>query len=230
MRRASTAARSPPSSVDDEKHFEGGVSDAGPPPTEPLRPAQPSNRWTERPRPSKAPAGSSSWTGDRRESETVEAGVVAAGKPDDGGAAGAGDVKSDVEALSAVTSTVAPEPKPSAAARKRGEIVSEVVEGSPSLEASSEVSNNSEALVERGGGVSIGSAVEAAEEASARGVRFVEPICRADPSRFVLFPIKHPELWDMYKKAKASFWTVEEVDLSQVLLCCNHNYISAFCF
>ncbi|CAN0399494.1 unnamed protein product, partial [Hapterophycus canaliculatus] len=44
---------------------------------------------------------------------------------------------------------------------------------------------------------------------------FVEPICRADPSRFVLFPIKHPELWDMYKKAKASFWTVEEVDLSQ---------------
>lgn len=61
----------------------------------------------------------------------------------------------------------------------------------------------------------IGSAVEVAE-ASARGVPFVEPICRADPSRFVLFPIKHPQLWDMYKKAKASFWTVEEVDLSQV--------------
>lgn len=48
------------------------------------------------------------------------------------------------------------------------------------------------------------------------GVSFVEPICRADPSRFVLFPIKHAELWEMYKKAKASFWTVEEVDLSQV--------------
>lgn len=45
---------------------------------------------------------------------------------------------------------------------------------------------------------------------------FVEPICRADPSRFVLFPIKHPHLWDMYKRAKASFWTVEEVDLGQV--------------
>lgn len=64
--------------------------------------------------------------------------------------------------------------------------------------------------------VRVGSAVEAAEAGAARGVPFVEPICRADPSRFVLFPIKHPELWDMYKKAKASFWTVEEVDLSQV--------------
>lgn len=64
--------------------------------------------------------------------------------------------------------------------------------------------------------IKVGSAVEAAEAGAARGVPFVEPICRADPSRFVLFPIKHPDLWDMYKKAKASFWTVEEVDLSQV--------------
>jgi ribonucleotide reductase beta subunit family protein with ferritin-like domain len=31
----------------------------------------------------------------------------------------------------------------------------------------------------------------------------------------VLFPIKHPEVWAMYKKAEASFWTAEEVDLSQ---------------
>ena len=32
--------------------------------------------------------------------------------------------------------------------------------------------------------------------------------------RFVLFPIKHPDIWDMYKKAEASFWTAEEIDLS----------------
>ncbi|CAM9421425.1 unnamed protein product [Chrysoparadoxa australica] len=44
---------------------------------------------------------------------------------------------------------------------------------------------------------------------------WIEPICREDPSRFVLFPIKHRELWEMYKKAEASFWTVEEVDLTQ---------------
>lgn len=75
----------------------------------------------------------------------------------------------------------------------------------------------------------MGSAVKAAEEASARGVPFVEPICRSDPSRFVLFPIKHPELWDMYKKAKASFWTVEEVDLSQVHICWLRPQFGSFC-
>ena len=32
--------------------------------------------------------------------------------------------------------------------------------------------------------------------------------------RFVLFPIKYPDIWDMYKKAEASFWTAEEIDLS----------------
>jgi ribonucleotide reductase beta subunit family protein with ferritin-like domain len=31
--------------------------------------------------------------------------------------------------------------------------------------------------------------------------------------RFVLFPIEHKDIWDMYKKAEASFWTAEELDL-----------------
>ncbi|KAG5183441.1 ferritin-like superfamily [Tribonema minus] len=54
----------------------------------------------------------------------------------------------------------------------------------------------------------------AQEEASLRKeAEWVEPLCRPDRSRFVLFPIKHPKLWDMYKKAEASFWTAEEVDL-----------------
>ena len=42
---------------------------------------------------------------------------------------------------------------------------------------------------------------------------FVEPICRPDPNRFVLFPIKQREIWKMYKKHEASFWTAEEIDL-----------------
>ena len=42
----------------------------------------------------------------------------------------------------------------------------------------------------------------------------VESICRPDPGRFALFPIKKKQLWEMYKKHVASFWTVEEVDLS----------------
>lgn len=33
--------------------------------------------------------------------------------------------------------------------------------------------------------------------------------------RFVLFPIKYKEIWQAYKKAEASFWTAEEMDLSK---------------
>lgn len=42
----------------------------------------------------------------------------------------------------------------------------------------------------------------------------MEPMCTPDPHRFALYPIKSKNLWDMYKKHVASFWTVEEVDLS----------------
>lgn len=41
-----------------------------------------------------------------------------------------------------------------------------------------------------------------------------EPILRENKQRFVLLPIKHPRVWDMYKKAEASFWTAEEIDLA----------------
>jgi ribonucleoside-diphosphate reductase beta chain len=41
-----------------------------------------------------------------------------------------------------------------------------------------------------------------------------EPILMENKDRFVLFPIKHKEIWDMYKKAEASFWTAEEIDLA----------------
>merc|ERR1711939_743743 len=44
-----------------------------------------------------------------------------------------------------------------------------------------------------------------------------EPILQENPHRFVLFPLKYHEIWQMYKKAEASFWTAEEVDLSQDL-------------
>lgn len=42
-----------------------------------------------------------------------------------------------------------------------------------------------------------------------------EPLLKEDPNRFVLFPLQHMDIWEMYKKAEASFWTVEELDLSQ---------------
>lgn len=42
-----------------------------------------------------------------------------------------------------------------------------------------------------------------------------EILLRENPRRFVMFPIEHLDIWQMYKKAEASFWTVEEVDLSK---------------
>lgn len=46
------------------------------------------------------------------------------------------------------------------------------------------------------------------------GFAVAEPLLMEDKTRFVLFPIKHADIWDMYKKAEASFWTAEEIDLS----------------
>ncbi|KAJ0091931.1 hypothetical protein Patl1_25471 [Pistacia atlantica] len=42
-----------------------------------------------------------------------------------------------------------------------------------------------------------------------------EPILKEQNQRFCMFPIRYQQLWEMYKKAQASFWTAEEVDLSQ---------------
>ncbi|MEZ4964641.1 MAG: ribonucleoside-diphosphate reductase small subunit [Saprospiraceae bacterium] len=44
-----------------------------------------------------------------------------------------------------------------------------------------------------------------------------EPILAENPDRFVLFPIKYSTIWEWYKKSVASFWTVEEVDLTSDL-------------
>merc|ERR1711865_1093055 len=42
-----------------------------------------------------------------------------------------------------------------------------------------------------------------------------DPLLMDNPRRWVMFPIQYPEVWEMYKKHEASFWTAEEVDLSQ---------------
>lgn len=45
----------------------------------------------------------------------------------------------------------------------------------------------------------------------------VEPLLMDNPRRFVILPIQYSDIWQMYKKAEASFWTAEEVDLSKDL-------------
>src|SRR5690554_4200810 len=45
-----------------------------------------------------------------------------------------------------------------------------------------------------------------------------EPILEENKDRFVLFPIKHDDIWAFYKKEEASFWTAEEIDLAPDLI------------
>merc|ERR1712203_1341227 len=42
-----------------------------------------------------------------------------------------------------------------------------------------------------------------------------DPLLKENPRRWVLFPIEHPAIYEMYKKHEASFWTAEEIDLAQ---------------
>ncbi len=44
-----------------------------------------------------------------------------------------------------------------------------------------------------------------------------EAILKENKDRFVLFPIRHHDIWKFYKQAEASFWTAEEIDLSHDL-------------
>ena len=40
-----------------------------------------------------------------------------------------------------------------------------------------------------------------------------EPLLQPSAARFTLFPVKHPELYRMYKQQIASFWSTDEIDL-----------------
>jgi len=44
-----------------------------------------------------------------------------------------------------------------------------------------------------------------------------EPLLKENKDRFVLFPIEHDRIWEMYKQEVASFWTAEEIDFQQDL-------------
>src|SRR5947207_1233734 len=44
-----------------------------------------------------------------------------------------------------------------------------------------------------------------------------EMLLRENKDRFVVLPIRYADVWEMYKKHEASFWTAEEIDLYQDL-------------
>jgi ribonucleoside-diphosphate reductase subunit M2 len=43
----------------------------------------------------------------------------------------------------------------------------------------------------------------------------VEPLLTPDDNRFVMFPIKYNDVWEMYKKQVDCFWRAEEIDLTK---------------
>jgi ribonucleoside-diphosphate reductase subunit M2 len=45
-----------------------------------------------------------------------------------------------------------------------------------------------------------------------------EPLLAPDDNRFVMFPIKYQDIWEMYKKQVDCFWRAEEIDLSKDLV------------
>lgn len=45
----------------------------------------------------------------------------------------------------------------------------------------------------------------------------LEPFTAENNDRFVLFPLKEANIWDMYKKQVECFWTAEEIDFNQDL-------------
>ena len=45
-----------------------------------------------------------------------------------------------------------------------------------------------------------------------------EPLLTPDDNRFVMFPIKHQDIWEMYKKQVDCFWRAEEIDLTKDLI------------
>lgn len=47
--------------------------------------------------------------------------------------------------------------------------------------------------------------------------KIIEPLLTPDDNRFVMFPIKHEDIWTMYKKQVDSFWRAEELDLTKDL-------------
>jgi ribonucleoside-diphosphate reductase beta chain len=45
--------------------------------------------------------------------------------------------------------------------------------------------------------------------------KYGEPVLMENPDRFVIFPIRYADLWEMYERLVASFWTVNEINFAQ---------------
>lgn len=46
----------------------------------------------------------------------------------------------------------------------------------------------------------------------------MESLLTETKSRYVMFPVEYPDVWEMYKKATASFWVADEINFNQDLV------------
>jgi ribonucleoside-diphosphate reductase beta chain len=58
---------------------------------------------------------------------------------------------------------------------------------------------------------------EEIEDLETKKEEFIEPILKENPTRFTLFPIMKPKLYQKYKNHVSVFWTTEEIDLGKDL-------------
>ena len=57
--------------------------------------------------------------------------------------------------------------------------------------------------------------IETESKSKTQTEEFNDPLLDENPNRYVLFPIKYPKIWKMYKDAMSTFWTAEEILLNK---------------
>jgi len=63
--------------------------------------------------------------------------------------------------------------------------------------------------------LNIGAAATAPASAPVEPPKLPEPLLTENDDRFVIFPIRHPDIWEKYKQHMSVFWTPEEIDLAK---------------
>ncbi|RDX93782.1 Ribonucleoside-diphosphate reductase small chain C, partial [Mucuna pruriens] len=51
---------------------------------------------------------------------------------------------------------------------------------------------------------------------STLSITIPKPIVTPNPSRGTIFPVHFPQIWELYKKVEASFWTIDDIILENL--------------
>ena len=87
--------------------------------------------------------------------------------------------------------------------------------GAESLQQLTHTELGSPKVARKRGGSNLDAQNDGDAAASATKHREIEPLLQPDDNRFVMFPIKHDDVWDLYQKSVDSFWKPQDIDLSK---------------